>query len=88
MLDTGLDYTQSSQAATMLEPSSFAPTTLVTPIINFNSFDTGVTENKADQKDLQAVYEQWSIRARLSKIRDPLDGAFHRSLAGTKCKTG
>ena len=47
-----------------------------TPIINFNSFDTGVTADDAWEKDLEAVYEamQFSHQAFADLI--PQDGTF------------
>jgi choline dehydrogenase len=47
-----------------------------TPIINFNSFDTGVTDNNAAEKDVQAVYEGIQFSRRIFKSVIPLDGSF------------
>lgn len=58
-----------------------------TPIINFNSFDTGTTDDEAWQKDLQAVYEgmMWSRRAFGDLV--PLDGTFEETWPGTNTTT-
>lgn len=47
-----------------------------TPLINFNSFDTGTTTDDADGKDLQAVYEAVEYSRRIFKDLVPLDGSF------------
>jgi len=87
MLDTGLGLHSKLTAATMLEPSSSLQRPSCTPIINFNSFDTGVTENKADQKDLQAVYEAMEYSRKAFKDRIPLDGAFTEVWPGPNVTT-
>ncbi|KAJ5414629.1 CAZyme family AA3 [Penicillium cosmopolitanum] len=46
------------------------------PIINFNSFDTGVTANDADEKDVQAVYEAMEFSRTIFDDLIPLDGGF------------
>ncbi|KKA25876.1 Aryl-alcohol oxidase [Rasamsonia emersonii CBS 393.64] len=58
-----------------------------TPIINFNYFDTGVTDGNADQLDLQAQYEgmQWARRAFKDLI--PLDGTFTEVWPGPNVTT-
>lgn len=47
-----------------------------TPIINFNSFDTGTTAGGADELDLQAVYEGLQFSRKVFADLIPLDGAF------------
>ncbi|KAF2657026.1 GMC oxidoreductase [Lophiostoma macrostomum CBS 122681] len=47
-----------------------------TPLINFNSFDTGITSNGADQVDLQALYEGMQFSRKIFGDLIPLDGAF------------
>lgn len=47
-----------------------------TPIINFNSFDTGTTAGGADDLDLQAVYEGLQFSRTIFNDLIPLDGAF------------
>ncbi|KAJ5548957.1 hypothetical protein N7513_006191 [Penicillium frequentans] len=47
-----------------------------TPLINFNSFDTGVTADGADDKDLQAVYEAVEFSRTIFEDLIPLDGSF------------
>ncbi|KAL1969852.1 hypothetical protein VTN77DRAFT_7361 [Rasamsonia byssochlamydoides] len=58
-----------------------------TPIINFNYFDTGVTQGGADELDLQAQYEgmQWIRRAFADLI--PLDGTFTEVWPGPNVTT-
>ncbi|KAJ5743632.1 Glucose-methanol-choline oxidoreductase [Penicillium manginii] len=46
------------------------------PIINFNSFDSGVTANDADEKDVQAVYEAMQFSRTIFDDLIPLDGSF------------
>lgn len=53
-----------------------------TLIINFNSFDSGVTANEADEKDLQAVYESMQFSR---KIFD--DGGFEEVWPGPNVTT-
>ena len=47
-----------------------------TPLINFNSFDTGTTTDGADQKDLQAVVEGMQFSRTIYSDLVPLDGSF------------
>ncbi|KAB8216128.1 hypothetical protein BDV33DRAFT_194598 [Aspergillus novoparasiticus] len=58
-----------------------------TPIINFNSFDTGVTENDADDKDLQAVYEAMEFSRKIFDNLVPLDGSFEEVWPGPNVTT-
>lgn len=58
-----------------------------TPIINFNYFDTGVTENGADEKDLQAVYEAMEFSRRIFQDLIPLDGNFTEVWPGPNVTT-
>jgi len=46
------------------------------PLINFQLFDTGITADDADQKDLQAVYEGMEYSRSIFENLIPLDGAF------------
>jgi choline dehydrogenase len=47
-----------------------------TPIVNFNSFGTGVTANGADEADLQALYEGMQFSRKIFHSLIPLDGSF------------
>ncbi|RAQ48230.1 choline dehydrogenase [Aspergillus flavus] len=58
-----------------------------TPIINFNSFDTGITENDADDKDLQAVYEAMEFSRKIFDNLVPLDGSFEEVWPGPNVTT-
>ncbi|KAE8147025.1 hypothetical protein BDV25DRAFT_169439 [Aspergillus avenaceus] len=58
-----------------------------TPIINFNSFDTGVTETDADEKDLQAVYEAMQFSREIFNSLVPLDGGFEEVWPGPNVAT-
>ncbi|KAA8649495.1 hypothetical protein EYZ11_010092 [Aspergillus tanneri] len=60
---------------------------LDTPIINFHSFDNGVTVNEADQKDLQAVYEAFEFSRSIFKNLVPLDGGFEETWPGPNVTT-
>ncbi|KAF2260094.1 glucose dehydrogenase [Lojkania enalia] len=55
-----------------------------TPLINFNSFDVGVTEDSADAKDLQAVYEGMEFSRKIFNSLIPLDGTFNEVWPGTR----
>ncbi|EPS29321.1 hypothetical protein PDE_04270 [Penicillium oxalicum 114-2] len=57
------------------------------PIINFNSFDAGVTENGADEKDVQAVYEAMEFSRKIFKNLIPLDGKFEEVWPGPNVTT-
>lgn len=46
------------------------------PIINFNSFDEGVTAGNAHEKDLQALVEGMDLARKIFKNVIPLDGSF------------
>lgn len=61
------------------------------PLINFNSFDTGVTSNNAANKDLQAVIEGMEFSRKIFDSLVPLDGSFTevwpgRSVTGNNLK--
>jgi choline dehydrogenase len=58
-----------------------------TPIINFNSFDTGVTTGGADEKDLQAVYEAMEHSRQAFRDLIPLDGSFTEVWPGPNVTT-
>ncbi|ODH52566.1 hypothetical protein GX48_01346 [Paracoccidioides brasiliensis] len=47
-----------------------------TPVINFNSFDSGVTAAGADEKDLQAMVESVEFSRKIFENVIPLDGSF------------
>ncbi|KAF7503811.1 hypothetical protein GJ744_003252 [Endocarpon pusillum] len=47
-----------------------------TPVIDFNYFQTGTTDNGADRKDLQALYEGINFGRRAFDKLIPLDGSF------------
>lgn len=53
-----------------------------TPVINFNSFDTGVTTDEADAKDLQAVYEGMQFSRKMFDSVLPVDGDFEEVWPG------
>ncbi|KAL4789540.1 hypothetical protein BDV19DRAFT_396942 [Aspergillus venezuelensis] len=53
-----------------------------TPVINFRSFDEGVTTDNADGKDLQAVYEAMDFSRKIFDNLVPLDGNFTESWPG------
>jgi choline dehydrogenase len=53
-----------------------------TPVINFHSFDEGVTTNAADEKDLQAVYEAMEFSREIFDNVVPLDGDFDETWPG------
>jgi choline dehydrogenase len=46
------------------------------PLINFNSFDTGVTADGAADKDVQAVVEGMEFSRKIFKSLVPLSGSF------------
>jgi choline dehydrogenase-like flavoprotein len=58
-----------------------------TPLINFNSFDSGVTADGADDKDLQAVYEAMEFSRTIYKDLIPLDGGFEEVWPGPNVTT-
>lgn len=58
-----------------------------TPLINFNSFDTGVTADGADDKDLQAVYEGMEFSRTIYEDLVPLDGGFEEVWPGPNVTT-
>ena len=53
------------------------------PKITMNSFDTGVTADGADDKDLQALYEAVQFGRRAFDDLIPLDGSFTETWPGT-----
>ncbi|TVY25182.1 Oxygen-dependent choline dehydrogenase [Lachnellula hyalina] len=57
------------------------------PIINFNSFETGVTADDAAEKDLQAVYEGIEYAREAFKVLIPLDGSFSEVWPGPNVTT-
>jgi len=57
---------------------------LDTPLINFNSFDTGTTTNGADQKDLQAFYEGVEFARQVNEELNCADGSFEEVVPGPK----
>ncbi|KAH8805186.1 putative choline dehydrogenase [Xylogone sp. PMI_703] len=57
------------------------------PVINFNYFDTGVTANDADDKDLQAQYEGMQYARQAFKDLIPLDGSFTEVWPGPNVTT-
>jgi choline dehydrogenase len=57
------------------------------PIINFNSFDTGVTTDNAAEKDLQAVYEGMQYSRQAFRDLIPLDGSFTEVWPGPNVTT-
>ncbi|KAF7125863.1 hypothetical protein CNMCM5793_002156 [Aspergillus hiratsukae] len=58
-----------------------------TPIINFNSFDAGVTADGADDKDLEAVYEAMMFSRKIFADLVPLDGGFEEVWPGPNVTT-
>jgi len=52
------------------------------PLINFNSFDTGVTANGAADKDLEAVYEGMEFSRKIFNSLIPLSGSFEEVWPG------
>ncbi|KAJ5118997.1 uncharacterized protein N7443_007928 [Penicillium atrosanguineum] len=58
-----------------------------TPLITFNSFDTGVTTDGADDKDLQAVYEAMEFSRTIYQDLIPLDGGFEEVWPGPNVTT-
>lgn len=56
------------------------------PLINFNSFDTGVTANGAADKDLQAVYEGMQFSRKIFQSLIPLSGGFTEVWPGPNVK--
>jgi choline dehydrogenase len=53
-----------------------------TPVINFHSFDEGVTTDSADEKDLQAMYEAMEFSREIFDNVVPLDGDFDETWPG------
>ncbi|KKK12537.1 hypothetical protein AOCH_000058 [Aspergillus ochraceoroseus] len=58
-----------------------------TPIINFHSFDEGVTSDNADEKDLQAVYESMEFSRSIFQDLVPLDDGFTETWPGANVTT-
>lgn len=56
-----------------------------TPVINFNSFDTGVTIGGADQLDLQALYEGTALARQI--FQDVIGGGFTEVYPGPSVTT-
>jgi len=52
------------------------------PLINFNSFDAGVTANGAADKDLEAVYEGMEFSRKIFSSLIPLSGSFEEVWPG------
>ncbi|OQE09984.1 hypothetical protein PENVUL_c005G01949 [Penicillium vulpinum] len=57
------------------------------PLINFHSFDAGVTSDGADEKDLQAVYEAMQFSRTIFDDLIPLDGGFEEVWPGPNVTT-
>lgn len=57
------------------------------PSINFNYFDTGVTADGADDKDLQAVYEAMQFSRQMFDDLVPLQGDFEEVWPGPNVTT-
>ena len=55
---------------------------LDTPIVNFNSFDTGTTTDGADELDLQAFYEGVEFAREVNSKLDCSDGSFEEVFPG------
>ncbi|KAH6673752.1 hypothetical protein B0J14DRAFT_617574 [Halenospora varia] len=53
-----------------------------TPVINFNNFDTNITANGADQKDLQAFYEGVQFAREANKNLAKFDNTFTETFPG------
>lgn len=58
-----------------------------TPIIDFNYFQAGTTDDGADEKDLQAVYEGTEFGRRAFAEVVPLDGQFREVGPGSEART-
>lgn len=58
-----------------------------TPLINFNSFDDGVTSDGADAKDLQAVYEGMQLSRKIFDSVIPVDGDFEEVWPGRQTQS-
>lgn len=57
------------------------------PAIDFNYFDTGVTDGGADEKDLQAVYEAMQFSRQIFEDLVPLQGDFEEVWPGPNVTT-
>lgn len=57
------------------------------PVIDFNYFDTGVTDDGADEKDLQAVYEAMQFSRKIFDSLVPLQGDFEEVWPGPNVTT-
>jgi choline dehydrogenase len=55
-----------------------------TPLINFNSFDSGTTQNEAAEKDLQALYEGAQMSRKIFESLTPLDAPFREVWPGNE----
>ena len=60
---------------------------LDTPVINFNSFDTGNTAGGADQLDLEASYEGMELARNIFRDRLPIQGSFKEVWPGPSVRT-
>jgi choline dehydrogenase len=58
-----------------------------TPVTNFNTFGTGVTEDGATDKELQAVYEAMDFSRKIFDNLVPLAGSFEEVWPGPNVKT-
>lgn len=57
------------------------------PAIDFNYFDTGVTDGGADEKDLQAVYEAMQFSRQIFEDLVPLQSDFEEVWPGPNVTT-
>ncbi|OLN88354.1 Oxygen-dependent choline dehydrogenase 1 [Colletotrichum chlorophyti] len=57
------------------------------PLINFNSYDTGVNDNGEGDKDLQATYEGFEFSRKAFSSLLPLDGSFPEVWPGENVTT-
>lgn len=53
------------------------------PLINFNSFDTGVTADGAADKDLEALFEGMEFSRKIFNALNPLSGGFEEVWPGS-----
>ena len=58
-----------------------------TPLIDFNYFNAGTTDNGADEQDLQALYEGTEFSRRAFAKLVPLDGRFPEVQPGSKARS-
>ncbi|KAH8684522.1 hypothetical protein BGZ60DRAFT_560192 [Tricladium varicosporioides] len=57
------------------------------PVVNFNSFEYGVTANNADEKDLQALYEGVDFARQINRNLIPIDKSFTEVFPGPNITT-